>query len=427
MPNKLPSALASILAFAYRNHYSDFYRNKFDVADINLRSIKTLEDFQKIPFTTKEELAAKNPDEILFLPLDFRQMGVAYSSGSSGKGLSVLYRFYANAERRKVLEHIFAGCERIMMVSNIRQLIGTSFSLLKIGKMPVPVDINNLEAAAILSSKVKIDAIHGPCVMILNLAPFLRRYYDPSKIRVLSLTGGRSLTSLEKKFLKKQYPFALAISFYGMSENGLGHLGFQCTYLAQSDTNIRVYHPSPHCFFEIVSGEIVMTHLRKAPFTCIRFRTGDRGELVNLNCPCGQKVGLRVLGRIHNDLVKVGGAIIKKSQIERIFNSDLRDMVSGGVLHIYEKLEDNRIIPSLVLEVVPKNDVKLSIFDQEKILQIFSEQLFISQTRTLGDLIRDGIFFKPELKIKNPADAGSNAGEILVDHRWDEINISSTE
>ena len=262
MSHKLLPQLKSIINFAYNNPYCDFYRKKFDATGLDPRSIKTFEDFQKIPFATKEELITKDPDELLFLPLDTKRMDLAYSSGSSGKGLSVIYRFYANQERVNHLKQTFNKCKRILLIAGVRQIIGQSLSILKTNKMIVPADMNNLEAAAILAGKVKIDAIQAPPLILMDFAKQLKKYYDPKNIMVVSLLGGKSPTSLEKNVLGKLYPSAVVLPFYGMSENGLGHLGTKCKHLLENPDYLKVYHPFPNCFFEICDGEIIFTHLK---------------------------------------------------------------------------------------------------------------------------------------------------------------------
>lgn len=420
MPQALPPKLISMLRFVYTNRFSDFYRKKFDVAGIDIEAIKTSEDFRRLPFATKEELISKNPDEILYTTAN-KIDRVTYSSGSSGKGLSVLFTHHPFTWKTIVSEHkkIFKQTHRVLILLNdIKAIYAYMTCLRELDKLVVPADIKNLEAAAIIAAKVKIDAIITSPSIASRLAPFINQYYSPDKIKVIKVGGGGGITPFEKRKLKMSYPSALIVSSYHASEAGC--IAMQCEYLAQENKITNVYHPlTSQNFIEIVSGEIVLTSLEKSSYVYIRYRTGDRGEFVNINCSCGKALGLKILGRIGDDGIKIAGAVIKKSQIERIVTILLKDYISWGAIHVYEKKRDGRIMPLLVFEVILKSNVNLNIFDQEKIIEIFSNNLFISQNQTLTDLVRSDLFLKPTLHIKERSEAYNHESKTLFDHRWE--------
>ena len=60
--------IKNILDFAINNSYSDFYRKKYKGLGIKPENIKNYEDFQKIPFLTKDEILETPLEERLFFP-----------------------------------------------------------------------------------------------------------------------------------------------------------------------------------------------------------------------------------------------------------------------------------------------------------------------------------------------------------------------
>lgn len=407
--SKLPPELKKILRFVWQSRFSDFYREKFAKAGLGLQDIKTWEDFKRLPFTTKEEIIARDPDELLFLPLQEVSF-VRYSSGTSGRGLSVVYKSPTELER--FYKKVAPRFERILILASPRAVPQEYSRYRSLGKLVVVGEPQNLEASAVLAAKTKIDAISASPSLLLNFLPYLKKHYDPAGIKFLRL-GTEGVTPLGRKLLKNQFPAALLFSVYSSTE--ATNIAYQCPVLAADDNAFNIYHPVPWYLFETVGGELVLTALEKMPFPLVRYRTGDRGELFQRSCRCGQKLALRVYGRLGSDVLRVEGVEFRRGQIEKIFSS-LEEWIKKGSVHVYEELADDKIIPRIVLWVVTQKE--LSSLEKEKILTLFSEKLFVSQHQTLGDLVRKGVFKKPLLEIQKAEAPENNLNfEVLRDER----------
>ena len=91
----------------YVNKNSKFYTDLFKENNINIKDIKTLEDLQKIPFTTKDDLYEQNDD---FICVDRRKI-VDYITTSGTMGDPVTFAMTdADLERLAYNEYISFKC-----------------------------------------------------------------------------------------------------------------------------------------------------------------------------------------------------------------------------------------------------------------------------------------------------------------------------
>ncbi|MEA3357200.1 MAG: phenylacetate--CoA ligase family protein [Patescibacteria group bacterium] len=86
--------LRAMVKHAYEK--SEFYHRKFKDAGIRPEDIKTVEDLEKVPFTTKEELREHSTGSILAKGVDLSQCLVTETSGSTGIPTKIVYDKHAD-------------------------------------------------------------------------------------------------------------------------------------------------------------------------------------------------------------------------------------------------------------------------------------------------------------------------------------------
>jgi phenylacetate-CoA ligase len=86
--------LRAMVKHAYVN--TEFYHQKFRDAGIRPEDIKTTEDLNKIPITTKEELRQHSLGSMLSKGVDLNKCHVTETSGSTGIPTKIVYDSYAN-------------------------------------------------------------------------------------------------------------------------------------------------------------------------------------------------------------------------------------------------------------------------------------------------------------------------------------------
>jgi phenylacetate-CoA ligase len=108
-------------ALAYVSERSAFYKELFAKEHIDISKIKTIEDLQQIPVTTKQDLQLRNRDFVCVPPSEIRD----YVTTSGTLGEPVIFADTENELRRlalsEALSYEFAGCKP----SDIIQLMAT--------------------------------------------------------------------------------------------------------------------------------------------------------------------------------------------------------------------------------------------------------------------------------------------------------------
>lgn len=354
-----------VIDFVTQNPLSTFYQDKYRREDLDIKKIKSGEDFKKIPFLTKEEIAASDPLDRLFFPEDKTSCWVRTSGTTEGKPI------FIPISRRKQ-EHLDLLAD-ILLDNSVKKIlllmpIGfTSMRLFEWGIHPklsfqpvILCDISNLDLASKIVSEIQVDGLQTTPSALYYLIPFLKEVYDFEKIKFIRLAG--EFTSEQRfAFFRLYFKKAYFDFDLGAMEAG-GNTAFRCNFLNYNYPP-RFYHPRSRDFlFEVIdenlsllnggSGELVLTSIQKTPFPLIRYRTGDSVCINKFDCPCGRKYLLEIFGRIGYDSIRVAGITLYRHLIEEAIAKAL-----GGALnidyeaHLFEVIYKNRLVPSLVVYV----------------------------------------------------------------------------
>jgi phenylacetate-CoA ligase len=315
-----------ILKFVWENPYSDFYRQKYKKAGINpVREVKKPQDFFRLPFLTKPELASTPSLKLLFTPLENVDW-ILYSSGTTGKPLLSFRSKNSGAEYE--LERAFGKfLKKAKAILILRQAknIDRDYNLFqrKLKKFCVIGDVDNFDLTARVAAQCRIDTIVATVSHVIALAPYLKRYYNLRNIRFMRTVGER-INILQQGALKRYYPNARIMRIYGVSEIEVA--AFQCPLLAR--TLSSQYHRLPANYLEVVDadgkslppgqkGELVSTHLETRALPLIRYRSGELASFALLQkCPCGAGQTLEISGRAQFDSVQLGASKLFRRDIE---------------------------------------------------------------------------------------------------------------
>lgn len=402
--------IQQILKYVWENKYSSFYRDKYTKAGINpIKDIKTLDDFQKIPFLTKEELVNSDPLDRLFLPTK-RLINISISSGTTGSSAPAIVfksrssKIHSNNNREQL--KILKQRNTLFLFPPIR---ASQYSVYQPTKktpnsgvlgIKVAGDITNLPLTAKITAKLHINVLHTSPTALYLFTPHLQKEYLLENIKFIKLSG--EFCSYQKAvFIKKHFKNAIISYQYGMSENE-GSIGINCKHLNSILTNC--FHPNPEIYFETIPSsenkELVITNLIKNMFPLIRYRTGDAVEIEDFACKCGEVRQLKLLGRINNDVIRIHGAFIFTHLVEKAilpFNSYLKE--SGWQLHVFENMIGDKIMPLLKLQLVLRDKYKPEQKDIKAFLEKnISQKLFLTSQKTLTNLVSEKIFLPLEIE-----------------------------
>jgi len=335
--------LQAQLAYAYEN--SPFYRKKWDRAGIHPRDVRSLKDFEEIPFVTKDEIRqdqAEHPPFGSNLCIDQKELArVQGTSGTTGKPTAF---GIGKGDMMRIAE----AHARIMWGFGMRQedivFIGSFFSLYwgswgallgceRLGAVAFPFGAGvpgQSERALEWMREIKPTIFYGTPSYSLYLAEKARaRGIDPSKdfnFKILFFSGepGAGIPSTKKR-IEETYG-GICIDSGSTAEMSPWMSNCECEYrlgmhlwqdivyaeLVDLKTKRRVPYGE--------EGATVYTHLERTSQPMIRFWSGDISLWVNDPCPCGRtypRLPRGIYGRA-DDMFIVRGENVYPSAIENV-------------------------------------------------------------------------------------------------------------
>lgn len=397
--------ISAVYNYLVNNKYSDFYYKKYQRAGINFKKITNTDQFQSLPYLTKDEILNAGPDKFLFIPRE-KIDHVGISSGTTNKDFPLVllmnsHGYPKNMLAKRFKEYYELKIKRVMLLySNLNALRRyiVNYELTKHGVLMVPSDLNNLEVTAKIAKRLEIDAIETTPSVLYYFIPYLKKEHDLGKIKLINLGG--EFTSEEKyKYFKKVFKNAYFEFNFGGLE--LSNVGERCEYLREKAP--RFFHPSGHLFAEVLNpekeGELVLTSLAKGkwPFI-IKYKTGNSVKNSDYECPCGKST-FELFGKIGHDVFKIQGGFIYSNHIYQALSPYYKFLESHDFrLHVYEVIKKDKIMGRLILQLVSKKDQKNLDEIKETIKKGVSDSLFIASNANLSDLVDKKIFMPLEVE-----------------------------
>ena len=316
-----------------------YYRAKMDAVGVTPADVKTLDDLQKLPFTTKQDMRDTYPFGLFAVPKD-ELVRIHASSGTTGKPTVVGYT-------RGDLETWTDCVSRIACMGgasekDVAQIcfgygmftgaLGLHYGLEKIGAAIVPSSTGNSEKQLMYMQDFQTSLLVATPSYALRLAEVAKEQgIDPQKdLSVkIALVGSELLTDAMREEMHAVWGKDIKItSNYGMSElMGPGVSG-ECLEHCGMHINEDYFIPEiiDSATGEVLpageKGELVITCIKKEGLPLIRYRTKDITRLFYEPCACGRTTCRmeNLMGR-SDDMLKIRGVNVFPSQIEEVILS----------------------------------------------------------------------------------------------------------
>ncbi|MFP4013078.1 MAG: phenylacetate--CoA ligase family protein [Chitinispirillaceae bacterium] len=311
-----------------------FYKRRLSKAGISsANDIRTLDDLQKIPFTTKDDLREAYPFGLL--ATDRKEcIRLHTSSGTTGIP-TVIYHSREDIDNWTELMArciVMTGVGREDVFQNMTTYglftggLGFHYGAERVGILVIPASSGNTKRQLSLMKDFGTTVLHATPSYLLHLSSQLA----PNEI-------SRSQLKLRKAFLgaepyseetRKKLEAALEISAYnsyGLSEmNGPG-VAFECVYqdgmhVWEDSFLMEMINPfTGEVLQDGEEGEIVFTTLARLATPLLRYRTRDLSRVCEGVCKCGRthRRIARIKGR-SDDMLIVNGVNVFPSQIEEV-------------------------------------------------------------------------------------------------------------
>ena len=373
--------LQKLVKYAYEN--VPYYQQLYKRLDIHPDDIKTLKDFQALPFITKEEVINNLDFSVSSTPQN--KLEIMETGGSTGMPLRCFidgsYWTWNSA---------FEWLGRSWYGVNEGDKAAWFWGSLR--DIPDQALINRLKAQVkrqrylnvVYLTKTRMQAfadmlIHWQPAMFIGypsslyiFAKFVREHQikgiHPKFIEVTS----EKLTDSQRKLIEEVFQCRVADA-YGSRE--IGSVAFQC--------EAGQLHVTEGCHLEIISngqvaqpeqtGEIVLTSLHQFGMPFIRYRIMDTAVYSSTPCACGRGLPAfhEITGRTTSFIVGTDGQYTDESFFEYIFQTKLE-------IARYQVYQPD--LEHLEIRLVLKHDVNQAWLDNlSKELQVpFSTRMRIS-------------------------------------------------
>ncbi|MFA6152817.1 MAG: AMP-binding protein [Chitinophagaceae bacterium] len=333
--------LLELLRYAKEN--SPYYKEVFKNHNIDIETIRTLEDLQQLPLTTKEDLQKHN-DEFICVP-QHQILDYASTSGTLGEPVTfgLTDKDLDRLAYNEAISFECAGIQKgdlvqLMVTIDRRFMAGLAYLLglrkLGVGVIRVGAGIPELQWDSILKYKPNyLITVPSFLLKMIEYAEANHIDYRNSSIKGAICIGESvrdqefALNTLSKKITEK-WDIKL-FSTYASTEMSTAFT--ECTYTQGS------HHHPELIIVELLDdnnepvqnggiGELTFTTLGIEAMPLIRFKTGDIVQLHKEPCPCGRNT------------LRVGPIIGRKQQMIKYKGTTLYPPAMNDVLNNFENI-----------------------------------------------------------------------------------------
>lgn len=311
-------------------HNVAFYRKKMQELGLEPGDIQSIEDINKLPFTTKEDLRQNYPFGLFAIP-ESQIVRVHASSGTTGKATVVGY------SRRDI--EIWQECvARVLAMAGIGKNdkiqisygyglftggLGLHYGAENLGATVIPMSVGNTKKQITMMQDFGCTAIACTPSYLLHIAETLEEENALDKVKLkCAILGAEPWTDAMRNQIEEKLHIK-AYDIYGLSEIMGPGVAADCEY----HKGLHVYEDhflpeviNPTTFEPVKEGEIgelVFTPLTKEALPLFRYRTKDLTSISYDRCDCGRTLARisRFKGR-SDDMLIIRGVNVFPSQVE---------------------------------------------------------------------------------------------------------------
>jgi phenylacetate-CoA ligase len=335
----------------YVNRHSPYYQKVFKEQNIDVSSIKTLDDLALLPLTTKEDLQNYN-DDFLCVP---RNKIIDYSTTSGTLGDPVTFGLTdKDLDRLAYNEAISFACANIqegdvvqlMTTIDRRFMAGLAYFLglrkMNVGVIRVGAGVPELQWDSILKYRpTYLISVPSFLLKLIEYAELHNIDYNASSVKGV-ICIGESLRNQDfaMNVLAKKITDKWNIKLYSTYASTEMSTAFtECEY------SIGGHHHPELIIVEVLddnnnpvndgeTGELVFTTLGIEGMPLLRFKTGDIVQLHRQPCRCARNT------------LRVGPVVGRKQQMIKYKGTTLYPPAMNDILNDFESIESHVIIIS---------------------------------------------------------------------------------
>ena len=345
------------------NYYGKMY------SELGITGINSQEDFEKLPFSEKNDLRNAYPLGIMACD-ESEVVRIHSSSGTTGTPVIIPY----TARDVDDWATMFARCYETAGITNKDRIqitpgyglwtagIGFQAGCEKLGAMAIPMGPGNTEKQLKMMIDMQSTVITATSSYALLLAEEVKKRGLKDKINLKKgVIGSERWSEQMRERIHNELGIEL-YDIYGLTEIYGPGIGINCSFES------GIHYWDDYIYIEIIDpvtgeqvpdgeeGEIVITTLVKEGAPLLRFRTHDLSRIIPGECQCGSKYPrIDIIKGRSDDMFKVHGVNMFPCQVE-----DLLKQVEGASseysITIARDEDNNKDVMLLTVEADGKYD-----------------------------------------------------------------------
>jgi phenylacetate-CoA ligase len=311
-------------------HSVEFYRKKMQQMGLEPGDITGIDDLNKLPFTTKNDLRDNYPFDLFAVPQS-EVVRIHASSGTTGKATVVGYTrkdidLWQECVARVLAMAGIGAHDKIQVAYGYGLFtggLGLHYGAENLGATVIPMSTGNTQKLITMMQDFGATAIACTPSYLLHIAETLEEAGQIGNIQLkAAICGAEPWTENMRKEIEAKLHIN-AYDIYGLSEILGPGVAADCEY----HKGLHVYED--HFVPEIVNpetlepckegevGELVFTTITKEAFPLFRYRTKDLTSITYDKCECGRTLARidRFKGR-SDDMLIIRGVNVFPSQVE---------------------------------------------------------------------------------------------------------------
>jgi phenylacetate-CoA ligase len=371
---------------------SPFYRERLADAGVSPASLRSLEDIQKIPLTTKDDLRGRGQDMLTVPRTELVRLHA--SSGTTGRA-TVIYYTRADIEawadllaRSMYMTGVRPGdvFQNMMGYGLFTGGLGFHYGAERLGCLTIPAGAGNSKRQVQLVRDFQTTAVHIiPSFALYLLNTFAAEGLDPRDLPLkIAFIGAEPHTEDMRRRIEAAYGLK-AYNSYGLSEmNGPG-VAFECP----EQNGMHVWEDAyllevldPQTLAPVppgVTGELVFTNLTRQGMPLIRYRSRDLASYDDRPCPCGRSCRRisRLQGRT-DDMIIIKGVNIFPLQIEEVLLAMPEVHTNYLVELTRENFNDQMVVKVEVQEDFFREDMRYLNSLKKRLTEALKSELLVT-------------------------------------------------
>ena len=369
------------------SYYGKIYRG------LGIDGISSQEDFEKFPFSSKDDLRNAYPLGIQAVP-DEEVVRIHSSSGTTGKPVIIPY----TAKDVDDWAIMFARCYETAGITKKDRIqitpgyglwtagIGFQAGCEKLGAMAIPMGPGNTEKQIQMMIDLKSTVFTATSSYALLIAEEINKRGLRDRIHLKKgVFGSERWSEKMRKYISDELGIEL-YDIYGLTEIYGPGIGINCEHEA------GIHYWDDYIYIEIIDpktgktvpdgeeGEIVITTLVKEGAPLIRFRTHDMSRIIPEKCSCGSSYPrIDIIKGRSDDMFKVHGVNMFPSQVEELLQK-VDGVSSEYIINIAHDDEKNRDIMIVTVEAEGRVNFENAA---QRIRQLFKSQIGVTPKITV--------------------------------------------